>query len=44
MAGMTIFTGRNLSRQMWITIADQTLATCQKKAAYLRLVSLFLWQ
>ena len=42
--GMTIFTGRNLSRQMWMTIPDQTLADCQEKAAYLRLVPLFLWQ
>jgi len=40
-AGMTIFTGRNLSRQMWMTILDQTLADCQEKAAYLRLVPAF---
>jgi len=40
---MTIFTGRNLSRQMWMTIPDQTVADCQEKAAYLRLVpALFL--
>jgi putative membrane protein len=38
---MTIFTGRNLSRQMWMTIPDQTLADCQEKAAYLRLVPAF---
>lgn len=40
-AGMTIFTGRNLSRQMWMTIPDSTLADCQEKAAYLRLVPAF---
>ena len=40
-AGMTIFTGRNLSRQMWMTIPDPTLADCQEKAAYLRLVPAF---
>ncbi|AFZ12719.1 hypothetical protein Cri9333_1835 [Crinalium epipsammum PCC 9333] len=40
-AGMTIFTGRNLSRQMWMTIPDRTLADSQEKAAYLRLVTAF---
>jgi len=38
---MTIFTGRNLSRQIWMTIPDPTLADCQEKAAYLRLVPAF---
>jgi ion channel-forming bestrophin family protein len=40
-AGMTIFTGRNLSRQMMMTIPDQDLADCQEKAAYLRLIPAF---
>ncbi len=40
-AGMTIFTGRNLSRQMWMTIPDRTLADSQEKAACLRLVAAF---
>lgn len=40
-AGMTIFTGRNLSRQMWLTIPDQNLEERQEKAAYLRLIAAF---
>lgn len=40
-AGMTIFTGRNLSRQMLMTIPDQDLADCQEKADYLRLIPAF---
>jgi len=40
-AGMTIFIGRNLSRQMMMTIPDQDLADCQEKAAYLRLIPAF---
>ncbi|BAY78774.1 hypothetical protein NIES25_52520 [Nostoc linckia NIES-25] len=37
-AGMVIFTGRNLSRQMWLTIPAPTLETREAKAAYLRLI------
>lgn len=40
-AGMTIFTGRNLSRQMWLTIPEKTLEDRQEKVAYLRLVAAF---
>jgi ion channel-forming bestrophin family protein len=40
-AGMTIFTGRNLSRQMWLTIPAETSEEHQGKAAYLRLVAAF---
>ena len=40
-AGMTMFTGRNLSRQMWMKIPDKTLADSKEKAAYLRLVPAF---
>lgn len=39
--GMTIFTGRNLSRQMWLTIPDKTLEAREEKAAYLRLIAAF---
>ena len=40
-AGMTIFTGRNLSRQMWLTIPTNTLAQSQEKVAFLRLIPAF---
>lgn len=40
-AGMTIFTGRNLSRQMWLTIPDKNLEERQEKAACLRLIAAF---
>ncbi|MGF1938890.1 MAG: bestrophin family protein [Nostoc sp. ChiQUE02] len=40
-AGMTIFTGRNLSRQMWLTIPDKTLKAREEKAACLRLNAAF---
>ena len=40
-AGMTIFTCRNLSRQMWLTIPTNTLAQSQEKAAFLRLIPAF---
>lgn len=40
-AGMTIFTGRNLSRQMWLTIPDPTLEAREEKGAYLRLNAAF---
>lgn len=40
-AGMTIFTGRNLSRQMWLTIPNKTLEDRQEKIVHLRLVATF---
>lgn len=40
-AGMTIFTGRNLSRQMWFTIPEKTLEARQEKAAYVLLIAAF---
>ncbi|HBB30605.1 MAG TPA: hypothetical protein DC064_01815 [Cyanobacteria bacterium UBA9273] len=40
-AGMTIFTGRNLSRQMWMNIAEPSLEDRQQKAAHLRLIAVF---
>jgi putative membrane protein len=40
-AGMTVFIGRNLSRQMWMTIPDNTLENTQEKIGYLRLVAAF---
>lgn len=40
-AGMTIFTGRNLSRQMWMTIPAITSADAQEKTACLRLIPAF---
>jgi putative membrane protein len=40
-AGMTIFTGRNLSRQMWFTIPAKSLEKHQEKAASLRLIAAF---
>ncbi|MBR8832648.1 MAG: hypothetical protein DSM106950_01030 [Stigonema ocellatum SAG 48.90 = DSM 106950] len=40
-AGMTIFTGRNLSRQMWLTIPEKTLESREEKVAYLRLIAAF---
>lgn len=40
-AGMTIYTGRNLSRQIWQTIPETTLEARHEKAACLRLVAAF---
>ncbi|MEC4813732.1 MAG: bestrophin family ion channel [Scytonema sp. PMC 1069.18] len=40
-AGMTIFTGRNLSRQMWMNIIVKNSEEQQEKVAYLRLIAAF---
>ncbi|MUG93873.1 hypothetical protein F7734_16235 [Scytonema sp. UIC 10036] len=40
-AGMTIFTGRNLSRQMWMNIIVKNLAEKEEKATYVRLIAAF---
>ncbi|KYC38594.1 hypothetical protein WA1_36030 [Scytonema hofmannii PCC 7110] len=40
-AGMTIFTGRNLSRQMWMNIIVKNSEKKEEKAAYLRLIAAF---
>jgi ion channel-forming bestrophin family protein len=40
-AGMTIFTGRNLSRQMWMSIIVKNSLEKEEKATYLRLIAAF---
>jgi putative membrane protein len=39
--GMTIFTGRNLSRQIWMNIIVKTFEDEEKKAYHLRLIAAF---
>jgi putative membrane protein len=40
-AGMTIFTGRNLSRQIWMNITIKNLENKEEKAYHLRLIAAF---
>ncbi|MBD2606931.1 hypothetical protein H6G81_20940 [Scytonema hofmannii FACHB-248] len=40
-AGMTIFTGRNLSRQIWMNIIVKSIEDQEKKAYHLRLIAAF---
>lgn len=40
-AGMTIFTGRNLSRQMWLTIIVKSSEQRYEKVEHLRLIAAF---
>jgi putative membrane protein len=40
-AGMTIFTGRNLSRQIWMNIIVKSIEEQEKKAYHLRLIAAF---
>ncbi len=40
-AGMTIFTGRNLSRQIWMNIIVKSFEDQEKKAYHLRLIAAF---